>query len=47
MNLHRLKREYTSSEGNSDARKRILDLIDSMLRRGLYGIDETIKAHER
>jgi hypothetical protein len=51
MDLHELqdiiKKEYTSSETDPDLRRRLLDLIDSMLSFELYGVDEIIKAHER
>lgn len=42
-----LKREYAASENNPDLRRRILNVIDKMLERELYGIDEILKAHER
>jgi hypothetical protein len=42
-----LKREYAASEGNESLRKRILDVIDEMLRREVYGVDEIIRPHER
>ena len=49
--LHQLqdiiKKEYSASEGYPPLRKRLLDLIDGMLRLELYGVDTIIKAHER
>jgi hypothetical protein len=42
-----LKREYTSSESNVEARKKILDLIDLMLSREIYGVDSIVTAHDR
>lgn len=42
-----LKREYASSESNPDLRKRLLDVIDKMLEKELYGTDKILKAHER
>jgi hypothetical protein len=49
--LHQLqeiiKKEYSASEGDPPLRKRLLDLIDGMLRMELYGVDTIIKAHER
>jgi hypothetical protein len=42
-----LKQEYTSSESNPDARKKILNLIDLMLINEIYGVDDIIKAHDR
>lgn len=49
--LHQLqdiiKQEYASSEGDPSLRRRLLDLIDSMLEFELYGVDIIIKAHER
>ncbi|OPL16008.1 MAG: hypothetical protein AVO38_01750 [delta proteobacterium ML8_D] len=42
-----LKREYTSSESNAEARKKILDLIDLMLSREIYGVDSIVTAHDR
>ena len=51
LDLHQLqsllKREYTASENNPDLRKRLLDVIDRMLERELYGTEEIVKAHER
>jgi hypothetical protein len=51
MDLHQLqdiiKNEYASSEGDPSLRRRLLDLIDSMLEIELYGVDTMIKAHER
>ena len=42
-----LKREYTSSESNAEARKKILDLIDLMLSREIYGVESIVTAHDR
>ena len=42
-----LKREYTSSESNAEARKKILDLIDLMLFREIYGVDSIVTTHDR
>jgi hypothetical protein len=42
-----LKREYTASENNPELRKRLLDVIDKMLERELYGTEEILKVHER
>jgi hypothetical protein len=42
-----LKREYTASETNPELRKRLLDVIDMMLQKELYGTEEIVKAHER
>lgn len=42
-----LKREYTSSESNAEARKKILDLIDLMLSREIYGVDSIVTTHDR
>jgi hypothetical protein len=42
-----LKREYTSSESNAEARKKILDLIDLMLSCEIYGVDSIVTAHDR
>ena len=42
-----LKREYTSSESNAEARKKILDLIDLMLSREIYGVESIVTTHDR
>jgi hypothetical protein len=42
-----LKREYTSSESNAEARKKILDLIDLMLSHEIYGANSIVTAHDR
>ncbi|MBA4366617.1 MAG: hypothetical protein C0403_03145 [Desulfobacterium sp.] len=42
-----LKREYTSSESDPEARKNILDLIDQMLSHEIYGVDSIVTAHDR
>lgn len=42
-----LKREYTSSESNTEAREKILDLIDHMLFHEIYGADNIVTAHDR
>jgi hypothetical protein len=51
VDLHQLqgllKREYAASEKEPELRRRLLDVIDKMLERELYGTEEIIKAHER
>jgi len=51
VDLHQLqgllKREYAASESNPQLRRRLLDVIDMMLERELYGTLEIVKAHER
>ncbi|WEX79418.1 ATP-binding protein (plasmid) [Sinorhizobium numidicum] len=51
MDLHQLqdiiKKEYAVSEGDPPLRAKILDLIDSMLKMELYGVDAIVGAHER
>jgi hypothetical protein len=42
-----LQREYVASEGNPEVRKKMLDLIDSMLACELYGTDAIVKEHDR
>ena len=42
-----LKREYTSSESNAEARKKILDLIDLMLSCEIYGVESIVTTHDR
>ncbi|MEN6422458.1 MAG: hypothetical protein ABFD76_10980, partial [Smithella sp.] len=42
-----LKREYASSESDAEARKKILDIIDLMLAREIYGIDSIVTTHDR
>lgn len=42
-----LKREYVSSEKDTDARKRLLDLTDKMLAHNIYGVDSMVTAHDR
>lgn len=42
-----LKREYGVSENDPELRRRLLDVIDTMLERDLYGTEEIVKAHER
>ncbi len=42
-----LRREYTSSESNAEARKKVLDLIDLMLSHEIYGVDDIVTAHDR
>lgn len=42
-----LKREYASSESNRHSRKRILDIIDQMLCKEIYGINDIVSAHDR
>ncbi len=51
MDMHRiqelLRREYTSSESAPEARKVILDLVDLMLSKEIYGVDSIVTAHDR
>lgn len=42
-----IKKEYTSSESNTEARKKILDLIDLMMSTEMYGVDNIVAAHDR
>jgi hypothetical protein len=42
-----LEREYTASEPNPDLRHRILDIIDTMLEKEIYGTEKILKSHER
>jgi len=42
-----LKHEYAASEKSPEIRRRFLDIIDKMLEKELYGIDEILKVHER
>ena len=42
-----LKREYASSESDAEARKKILDIIDLMLAREIYGVDSIVTTHDR
>ena len=42
-----LKKEYATSEADSDLRRRLLDLIDRMLALELHGVDSIISVHER
>jgi len=42
-----LKREYSSSESDMIARRKILDLIDLMLLHDIYGVDRIITTHDR
>lgn len=42
-----LEREYTASENDPDLRHRILNVIDIMLEKELYGTEKILKAHER
>ena len=42
-----LQREYTASENHPELRRRILNVIDIMLERELYGTEEILKTHER
>ena len=42
-----LKREYTSSESNAGARKKILDIIDLMLSSEIYGVESIVTTHDR
>ena len=51
LDLHQLQdllqREYNVSENDSELRGRLLDVLDSMLEKELYGTDEILKSHER
>lgn len=51
LDLHQLqdllKREYAATENDPEFRRRLLDLIDTMVERELYGTDRILKAHER
>jgi hypothetical protein len=51
VDLHQLQglltREYAASENDPELRRRLLDVIDVMLEREMYGADEILKAHER
>jgi hypothetical protein len=51
LDLHHLdeilKREYASSEHNPPLRRRLLDLIDSMISLELYDLNSVIQAHDR
>jgi hypothetical protein len=42
-----IKREYAASEHDPVLRSRLLDIIDLMLSRELYGVDAIVEAHER
>jgi hypothetical protein len=42
-----LKREYASSEYDAEARKKILDIMDLMLAREIYGVDSIVTTHDR
>lgn len=42
-----IRRDYSSTESNEKLRERLLDVIDQMLKRNLYGAESIIKAHER
>ncbi|MCY4420212.1 MAG: hypothetical protein OXC42_03025 [Gammaproteobacteria bacterium] len=42
-----LKREYVNTENRSDLRKRILDLIDYMCEKNLYGVDDLMGLDDR
>src|SRR5664280_561791 len=41
-----LKREYASSESDVEARKKILDIVDLMLAREIYGVDSIVTTHD-
>lgn len=51
FDLHQLqdliKQEYAVSESNAELREKLLNVIDTMLERELYGTDEILKAYER
>tara|TARA_B100000315_G_C14260402_1_gene443862 strand:+ start:63 stop:332 length:270 start_codon:yes stop_codon:yes gene_type:complete len=42
-----LKRKDASSESKPPARKKILDLVDLMLFREIYGVDSIVTTHDR
>jgi len=42
-----LKREYASSEMDAEARRKILDIIDLMLAREIYGVESIVAPHDR
>lgn len=42
-----IRRDYASTEGDENLRGRLLDVIDRMLERSLYGAESITKAHER
>ena len=42
-----LKREYANTENRPELRKRILDLIDYMCERNLYGVDDMMNLDDR
>jgi hypothetical protein len=49
--LHQLQEllqgEYVASEANPEVRRELLDVIDTMLERELYGTDAIVKEHDR
>ncbi|MFM0126731.1 NACHT domain-containing protein [Paraburkholderia sediminicola] len=49
--LHQLRdllsREYVATEHSPELRKRLLDVLDTMLAHEMYGADDVLKAHER
>ena len=42
-----LTNAYATTEFSPDHRKRLLDVLDTMLSREIYGVDDVLKAHER
>ena len=42
-----LKREYVNTENRPELRKRILDLIDYMCEKNLYGVDDLMSLDDR
>jgi hypothetical protein len=42
-----LKKEYVSTEQSPAMRRRVLDVLDTMLEHEMYGADDVLKAHER
>ncbi|WP_139307728.1 hypothetical protein [Methylobacterium sp. 275MFSha3.1] len=45
--LDLIKREYATSDHSSILRKRLLDIVDEMLRYEVYGVEAVVAAHER
>ena len=42
-----LRQEYVLSERNPKVRKKILDLIDLMLSKEVYGVNDIVSVHDR
>ncbi len=45
--LEILKREYVNTENRPELRKRILDLIDYMCEKNLYGVEDLMSLDDR